>query len=203
MDRVEAVEFCNWQYLPVKMADGLSVRLPDNLRHLTPLVKKAIQREGGAFGKYAYLTAKRAWASPGYPLNRPGWHCDGFNTNDINYIWWHGRGTRFAVQNWDDISTDHNRSMEQFEEQFNPLQEHAYPERCLYRLTPFVVHNTPEILVGGMRSFVKVSISTERYNLLGNNHNHLFDYDWTMHDRSVVRNHPVYGGSDYIPEGST
>ena len=36
---------------------------------------------------YMYLTVKRQYQSKSKLFNRPGYHSDGFLTDDINYIW--------------------------------------------------------------------------------------------------------------------
>ena len=204
---VEMVELCHYLYLPVCMPFRLLAKIPRRLEPLRELVYAATDHEEGSGvsleDHYVYLTARRGWATDDNPLNRPGWHCDGFGTTDINYVWWHGRGTRFAEQPFEGISPGHQTSMEQFEHQV--LADSIvddYPERHLYRLDPFVVHATPRYSPGEgeMRSFVKVSISPHRYNLLGNSHNYDFDYEWEMHDRSAVRNDPAYPEADFIIE---
>jgi hypothetical protein len=51
------------------------------------------------------------------------------------------------------------------------------------------VHCAPVIPApGGERRFLKVSFSTDRYNLRGNAHNHSIPYDWPMHNRQAARN---------------
>lgn len=203
-------EFMHYQYLPVAMPGVGEFRIPERLEFLEPMVKKAYLHEaqnyfnidGGIEDRYVYLTARFGWASPENPLNRPGWHCDGFGTEDTNYIWWAGAGTRFAFQDFDSISVDHEHSMEQFESQIDPECVFGnFPSRILYRLNPYVVHATPVVEPPGhMRSFVKISISRHRYNLMGNSHNYLFDYDWKMFPRDAVRNDPHYAEADFVLE---
>jgi hypothetical protein len=53
---------------------------------------------------------------------------------------------------------------------------------------------------GGMRSFLKISLSHQKYNLVGNSHNYLFDYNWDLHDRDTLRNDPAYAGKDSGPQ---
>ncbi|WP_162941589.1 hypothetical protein [Desertimonas flava] len=202
---VEFVELMHWMYLPVKMAGTYGFRYPDNVRFLEPLVDAATHDFFGCYDDgglravrdhYVYLTCRRGWATPDNPINRPGWHTDGFGTDDINYVWCDRWGTRWAVHDFDDISGDHIESMHQFETQARTTGA-AEPGR-LYRLDQYVVHATPIIPDdGGWRSFVKVSFSTARYDLAGNSHNHLFDYDWTMRDRDDVRNDPWTAGKDH------
>ena len=115
----------------------------------------------------------------------------------MNFVWWSGPGTRFAAQDFTDISTDHIVSMQQFAEQVDPARIHSPPEHYLYGLTPEVVHATPIIgHPGCMRQYVKVSLSNERYNLENNSHNYLFDYDWPLYPREVVRNEPAKAQQD-------
>ena len=183
-------EFMHYLYLPVVMPDQRGLRLPENLKCLRGLIWLAMINTAPSSGFYVYVSARRGWATPGNALNRPGWHTDGFGTDDLNYIWWSGAGTRFAIQDFGDISDDHTESTEQFEARVEDDRVVTPPERTLYRLDRHVVHAIPEITKSGPRSFVKISISRTKYNLEGNSHNHLFAYDWAMHGREVVRNDP-------------
>lgn len=195
-------EVMYYLYLPVRMRMATSgLRLPENLRQVLPLLYTAdravtdLQRDYA----YTYVSARKGFATPDNPLNRPGWHCDGFGTDDLNFIWWKGPGTRFAVQDFHDISGDHSRSLLQFGAQVNipeciwkPAPEH------LYMIDPSVVHATPIIEAPGcMREYVKISYSNEKYNLENNSHNYLFDYAWELHSRESIRNDPHNAQRDY------
>ena len=205
----DLVEFMHYLYLPIKMPGIDQIRMPENLFRapgVTDLVHECVKREGGIEGlegKYVYLTARCGYATPDNPLNRPGWHCDGFGTEDINYVLWTEYGTRFCMQPFPGVSPDHLESMGQFEGQVRDENiEDGLPERTLYRLTPYVVHATPLIPPPGcMRQFLKISVSPNKYNLLGNSHNYLFDYDWKMWPRDQARNDTTYAERDYFPEG--
>jgi len=200
---VGLTEVMYYLYLPVRMRDvdiggQMTIRLPRNVSSVLPMIETAICREElrGRSWRYIYLSARKGWATPDNPLNRPGWHCDGFGSPDMNYIWWSGPGTRFAVGNFPPISDDHIISMQQFEELLdirgNPpwsgRKTVTYPAKHLYQIDRYVVHATPQLTEGCMRQFVKISFSNERYNLYNNSHNYLFDYDWPMVDRELVRN---------------
>lgn len=222
---VELDEFMTWLYLPVRWntGDPSDVRLPYGLVPLRPLVDAVIADLDGASGKYIYLTAKHGFATPGNPLNRAGWHCDGFGTDDLNYVWWMGAGTRFLhyLRMFEDdratlarrIPDDHVASLDVFE----TLADEAAADpgnrtwkidtpasRRLYKLDPTIIHTTPEIPEPGeMRSFAKVSVSDHQYNLMGNNHNDRFEYRWRMWPRSTIRNDPARAQSDFFyPEGA-
>lgn len=195
-------ELMHYLYLPVKMEGSEEIRLPQRLSFAFSLVFAAVMDSWRWFDSgpspYVYLTARRGFASPDNPLNRPGWHCDGFGTDDLNYTWSDRWGTRWAEQPFEDISGDHLASMEQFEEQVDSRLISIMGPRFLWRLTPFVVHSTPLVPEpGGMRSFLRISISRHRYNLIGNSRNHLFDYDWPMFPRDAARNDPASYMADF------
>ena len=40
------------------------------------------------------------------------------------------------------------------------------------------------------RTFIKISYSTDKYDLIGNSHNHEIDYRWEMRERGTMRNVP-------------
>lgn len=226
-------EYMHYLYLPVVMPGQPGIRLPRNLAFLADTVYRVMQCESiitkeplasKGFGpthpmhgvegsQFVYVTARRGFAAPGNPLNRPGWHADGFGSDDINYIWSDRWPTRFATGNFVGISTDHVESAEQFEHQILVAQSHAQTDEgaeievysgepsTLYRLDPSVVHATPIIdPPGGDRSFFKVSVSPNQYNLKGNSHNHLFDYSWKMWPRDEIRNDPAFAGGDIGPQ---
>lgn len=189
-------EFMHYLYLPVMMTGDHPVcRLPRNVQCCAPLLNRVLDIVKDRFD-YVYLSARRGWATPGNALNRPGWHTDGFGTDDINFIWWNGAGTRFSVQEFSNISEDHLVSQRQFYEQVRYSGVTFYPEKTLYMIDRYVVHAAPEILAAGPRSFIKLSCSNERYNLVGNSHNYLFEYDWRMAAREAVRNDPHKAGAD-------
>jgi hypothetical protein len=198
-------EYMHYMYLPIRMprfkgSPLRPVRLPDRLQFARDMVWEAINREERVYGNewdYVYLTARRGYATPGNPLNRPGWHADGFGTYDINYVWTDRFPTLFAVQEFHEVSADHRTSIGQFEQQIRPENVVTYGDGLMMRLDPFVIHAAPEIPApGGERSFLKVSFSNNRYDLVGNSHNYLFDYDWPMHRRNAARNDPARAGRD-------
>lgn len=185
---IDLREVMHYLYLPVRMP-GTLTRLPPNVEVCRQMILAAISTAGEQYD-YCYLSARKGWASPDNPLNRPGWHCDGFGTDDLNFIWWSGPGTRFALHPFHDISDDHVVSLHQFEEQVDLSRVMTPIQHELYRIDPYVVHATPLIEVGCMRQFVKISLSNHRYNLENNSHNYLFNYDWPMQPREMIRNDP-------------
>lgn len=210
---IELPEVMYYLYLPIAFpfteCDFPFVRLPENLKVCTPLITAAMEHAAYVMGKgfrYVYLSARKGWATRDNPLNRPGWHCDGFGTDDLNYVWWKGPGTRFLVDPpiasslLDTISDSHVVSLAQFETLANmsPQSIRTPPQGHLYAIDPYVIHATPEISTPCMRQYVKISMSDHKYNLKDNSHNHLFDYRWEMFDREEVRNDTSRAQRDYV-----
>lgn len=174
-------------YMPVSLAGG-PVTVPKHLAEYEPLVWTALNHEGDRVnGKYVYLTVKRLWVEPGCIGGRPGWHTDGFGTDDVNYIWCDFDPTEFCVQPFD-LSDDHEVSMRQMDEQAFNQNIRTYGPLNILRLDARHVHRCPVQFTPKYRTFARVSISTDRYNMIGNAHNHDLDYNWIMHPRGSVRN---------------
>lgn len=192
------VEMMCWLYCPIATPrEGM--KLPPNLRQFAPIVTAACAREGiRYFDRYVYLTAKTLWVTSDNPGNRPGWHSDGFGTDDVNYVWYDRAPTEFyEVPGGMDLPDDCETSMRLMEAQAEHRPIVTYPDKHLLRLTPAVIHRTPVAFEAGMRTFVKVSISTERYNLEGNSINHGLEERWPLLPRFTERNHPA---RDYEPQ---
>jgi hypothetical protein len=172
--------------------DHLRIELPSDVTFARPLIEKAITHEydeHGYWWTHVYLTVRMGYATPGNPLNRPGWHADGFGTDDINYVWTDRFPTEFAVTPFEGISDDDQDSLDQFDDQIGASDIVTHTPGLLMRLDASVIHRAPEIPhPGGERRFLKVSFSTERYNLKGNARNRSLTYDWPMHDRQAARN---------------
>lgn len=200
--------------VPSTFDDG--VTLPPNLEFMRPAVIEAIADARATAthlaDPYVYVSATRGFVSPGNPLNRPGYHTDDFGGTDLNYIWSDVYPTLLLLADdaidispLDDVSMS---DMEYWAADAQRLADGAEPlppetadlniriveaqNNVLLRLNPYVVHSAPAVPApGGMRSFFKISVSTSRYDLRGNSHNHGLDYAWEMFDRQAVRNQPA------------
>lgn len=198
-------EYMSYLYLPVGFYPiEAGVYLEPRLRFLKPLIANIVEweRQTKKWPEfYVYVTAKHGYATPGNPLNRPGWHSDGFGSQDINYVWTDRFPTAFAVQEFKNISSDHIESARQFEAQVDYGRVVYYPDSVLLRLDPSVIHAAPQVPPpGGDRRFLKISLSPNKYNLEGNSHNYEYPYEWSMWPRETVRNHPCYAGGDAGPQ---
>jgi len=184
-------EMMFYLYLPVKMAgvEFNTLDVPRNLRFVVPILRDLVVKEDD----YVYITAKNMWYEPGGTYNRTGWHTDGFMSDDKNYIWCDTVPTEFIEATNLVLYQDHARSMAQMQQYVddNHLKVYSAKPKHFLELDEFVIHQPPRVLEAGMRGFIKISVSKDKYNLVGNSHNHLIDYNWAMCDRKATRNHPI------------
>lgn len=193
--QAECKELMFYQYLPIKMAHSNLVDYEDRLQCFSKLIEvitcNFIQKFGyGAYdANYIYITAKYGYQMPGCSFNRMGYHSDGFMTDDINYIWCDKNPTIFNHSRFE-LTMNDLLSLREMENQALSRNEFSFPEHTLIRLNQFNIHKVAEVKEGGMRTFLKVSFSQDKYDLIGNSHNYLLDYQWDMKPRGTNRNIP-------------
>lgn len=193
-------EMMFWLYVPIKMRNSLQIVLPPNLVQFYPIVQACWDATDALLwrDRYVYLTAKTLWVTNDNPAQRRGWHCDGFMTDDLNYIWYDSEPTVFAVpEQLVAFTQEHKaalREMDFIGEQSPPV---TYPLKHLLRLDHTVLHRVGDFGAPGMRSFVKLSVSQYPFNLVGNSINHDLAPDWTYAHRSVERNPEVARVNDH------
>lgn len=193
---VETDEMFFYQYLPIKMKGSLFTSKYENrLKCFDNLIFSAGSDFIEDFGiekfmdSYVYLTAKRLYQSGGCYFNRVGWHSDGFMTDDINYIWSDKIPTIFNLTSFK-LSQDDNVSMLEMDQQADLNKNVLYENNTLLRLDQYNIHKVNESNFCDIRTFVKISISSDKYDLKGNSKNYNLDYDWIMRDRKKDRNIP-------------
>lgn len=189
-------EMLFYLYLPVKLRDqsneidSVLSYVPHRLQRFNPIIRQCLQHErrrGGSLeDRYVYLTVKTLFVTPEYIGGRPGWHTDGFGTDDVNYIWASDTPTEFCIQEFD-VSEDEHVSIADMTEQADPANIHTFGDHLL-RITPADVHRCPIVASPRLRTFFRLSISKERYNMAGNSHNYLLDYEWDLVTRGEQRN---------------
>lgn len=178
-------EMMHYQCLPIKLLGDTFYTIPKRLEWIRPLLD-AIQFHKD---KYVYVTARNTFVSNGASGSRPGWHSDGFLTGDVNYIWSSCLPTEFAIQSFS-IDDSCEQSLKQFEDQIIDDNITSYADKTLVKLTSGVIHRPRDSSgFNGLRQFVKVSVSDDKYNLIGNSRNYDLAYDWEMVDRNEDRNH--------------
>jgi hypothetical protein len=184
-----------YQYLPVKLAGEATVTRENRLACFDAMIGAACCDYIGFRGldafvaSYVYVTAKHMYQAPGCSFNRPGWHADGFLTDDINYVWCDCAPTVFNSSRFE-LTLDDEISMREMEEQAEARLSKVYPDNALLRLDQYCIHRVADTTLPQVRTFAKVSISRDKYDLIGNSHNHLLQYDWPMRPRAITRNPP-------------
>lgn len=191
---IKPKEMFFYQYLPIKLNNEIQPIIEDRLKCFEEILGVICCDFIGQFGldryndSYIYLTAKNLYQKENCGFNRNGWHSDGFLTDDINYIW---SDTQPTIFNFSDFQISNNDvdSIIEMTKQADPNNDVIYPNKTLLRLNQFNIHRVGEINKG-MRCFLKVSFSRDKYDLIGNSHNYLLDYDWEMKERKEERNIP-------------
>lgn len=204
-------------YLPIKLPEFFDIELEPRLKFLEHLIAAAIDQECfmksvyWMSDKYVYLTVKQTVVPQGLDQNRPGWHSDGFLTDDVQYIWFDKFPTEFMIGKYD-VTMDDTKSMVEFEKfgdrisrelidssqkVFFSFYDHDVPRYFhqpepfhLYRIDQNHIHRTVPAPQTEVRLFVKLTISKHRYAQEGNSHNYGLNYDWQMYPRKKDRNQP-------------
>lgn len=190
---INVEEMFSYTYLPIKLKYG-KITVEDRLRIFLPLIYECesnflkINTFQEYDNHYIYLTVKNLYQKENRGFNREGWHSDGIFTNDINYIWSSNQPTIFNDSRFD-LSPCDERSMDEMIFQAKKENNKTYPNKTLLKLDQYVIHRVGPI-EPGMRCFFKLSFSKDKYNLKGNSHNYLLDYNWEMRDRKIERNIP-------------
>lgn len=188
-------EMMFWLYCPVKLPGMERIILPDNLRQFSPIIDvvRADLGRSRFASSYVYVTAKTLFSSPENPGNRPGWHSDGFLTDDLNYIWYDANPTIFWVGGPVDFAADHAASLDEMQAVCGGCdgEIRKYQEKHILRLDQRVMHRVDTCISPGVRTFVKVSVSNQRYALKGNSVNHALAPFWEYKDRGSDRNCPT------------
>ncbi len=189
-------EMLFYQYLPIKLINsGGDLVYEKKLLCFAGLIEIICSEFICEFGwdrfdeSYIYLTAKYMYQTPNCSFNRNGYHSDGFLTDDINYIWSDCHPTVFNTTNFN-LSPNDAISILEMEKQALKENDVTFADNSILRLNQFNIHKVGEVSQPSMRTFVKVSFSKDKYDLIGNAHNYLLDYKWDMVERKVERNIP-------------
>jgi hypothetical protein len=188
-------EMMCWLYLPISLASSHHFEIPPNLEPFWPIIDAVIDDLGNmqSTEKYIYITAKTLYVTPENSGNRPGWHSDGFMTDDINYIWSDSSPTVFwQTDNPIALPQDHLKSMVAMHDAtIADGSQVTFADKHLLRLDQRNIHKVGERTTSGMRTFVKVSVSKHLYSHVGNSINHALDYPRPTVQRGVERNCPA------------
>ena len=187
-------EYFSYTYLPIKLVGQSSVTVERRLQVFDPIIGRACCDFIGDFGldlfidSYVYLTAKHAKQRAGCGFNRPGWHSDGFMSDDISYVWSNRQPTVFNPGPFV-LTLDDALSMVEMEQQADETKNVTHPNGTLVRMDQSVIHKVAEFEPGD-RAFAKIVVSRDVFNLEGNSINYDLGYRWNYVERRAERNIP-------------
>jgi len=193
--KCEPTEMMFYQDMPIKLVGETECKVEKRIMPFYEVIATAVNDYIETFGltdyrkRYVYVSVKNLFQPKGKSYNRDGWHCDGFMSSDVTYIWSDTQPTIFNNGIFN-LSQDHSLSIKEMEQQALEENNMSYIDNTLVRMNQYNVHKVGEVVNDGMRAFVKVSFSYDKYDLIGNAKNYELDYNWQMKPRSVNRNVP-------------
>jgi hypothetical protein len=190
---IKVTECMYYLYMPIKMPHG-DIVVPPRLEQFNPLLEKITDKYVGTTlwdDSYLYITAKHMLVNPNFWGARGGYHSEGFGTNDINWIWYDKNPPTFSKTKFN-VSNNPRKSLQEFTDQANYKDEVRYREHSLLELPPKTVYKVTPVTRYFQSTFVRYTLSKDKYNLIGNSHNYGIDYNWRMFERSPDRNYPSF-----------
>ena len=157
---------------PIKPAGSDTVRLPRELRALSPLVRHVCELEAHANPDFAafwcHITFERTKVEEGATQRVGGWHVDGFqgvrvprHRAEHSYLWADHQAVECCVQPFFVSHLDPARH-----NVFDELVRQAREENALagfeshvYLVDPYLVHRTPVMRRAGWRSFARITFT--------------------------------------------
>jgi len=190
---INVEEMFSYTYLPIKLKYGkitVEKRLHPFLELIYACEEDFLKDHGWSYydNHYIYLTAKNLYQKESRGFNRRGWHSDSYKDNDTIYLWSNVQPTVFNSTKLT-LSKDDELALKEIENKIDEKNNITYPDNSLIKLDQFCIHRVGEI-IPGIRCFLKLVFSKNKFNLIGNSHNYLLDYKWKMYPRQERRNVP-------------
>lgn len=184
--------------MPIKMP-GSEYRLPAEFAAWSEAVAMAASFEHthnkAVDDFHAYLTVDQIWVEPGTSQRKSGLHVDGYQgarispkvACDRSYIAVSNtppviHNQAFPIEHLDDSKLNVFHEFDRLAHESSAIIPEAF--RMVF-MDCYTVHGTRPMPLGGERTFFRLSYSVRQYDRLGNSHNHLFDYNWNMVERSI------------------
>lgn len=190
---VKVEEMFHYTYLPIKLKYG-KITVEPRLNPFLELIYACEEDFLKDYGwscydeHYIYLTAKNLYQKENCGFNREGWHSDSYKDNDTIYLWSNIQPTVFNSTKLN-LSEDDELALKEIENQVDEKNNITYSDNSLIKLDQFCIHRVGEI-IPGIRCFLKLVFSKNKFNLIGNSHNYELDYNWKMYPRQKERNIP-------------
>lgn len=193
-----SIEYCNHAFMCIKQEGSSEYSVPDNLQLLVTQMLSGIYDLSeylydNDYRYNCYLSIKHEYVNPLSIGNRPGWHIDGFKSDQFNFIWFDSIPTEVCTGSFH-LTNDHNISLEEMMVQSsgNDKFKHTLPVNTLYEMNKECVHapsyNTYNPI---LRTFIKITFSKEQFNCIGNAWNYKLPHIKMTSHRNIHRNHSV------------
>jgi hypothetical protein len=185
--------------MPIKMAGSMEYRIPEELDQFLEPINKMISFETAHNERiidfYAYLTIDQSETDLNKTHRHDGLHVDGFQGKridpkvecDRSYIVADCDCPSFWNQSFETVEAMDDGTQNIFHE-FDRTKHYSSEIKCLplniYFMDCYAVHSANKA-EHKRRTFCRLSFSVRQFDRLGNSHNHLFDYKWDMHERSI------------------
>ncbi len=181
--------------------------IPSDLEQFKEVIAQVVKIEKNIdpdFEKkyFVYITVDQGKVEPQKAQRRTGWHGDSYLKIDSRkvkveipcdrvYVITDNCPTPFSPGpfSFENVNPENvDEVMAHFEKVSSGTTPEHYPSYTLLKLDPYCVHNVGfnNTDVPVFRTFVKISVSQNKYCKLGNAHNPLFTYDWAMTLRENV-----------------
>lgn len=187
--------------MPIKFP-GTGFRVPSVFAQLREVIERVAHYEAAINPQiadyYAYLTVDQGPVKPGTLQREAPCHVDGFQGARWNpkvrinhtYVVGDVLPTTYYVQPFDLMHLDETRHNFFWEMNRIVAQDraaHAWQPRPgeLNLIDAYTVHRGTEATVPTYRTWIRLSFEVRVFDRMGNAHNPLFDYDWTMVPRDI------------------
>ena len=197
LDPCMTFEYCNISNMCIKEKRHSEYSIPENLEFLVNQVLSTIYEASDHIYKNdwdynCYLSIKHEYVNPGSLGNRPGWHIDGFKSDQHNFIWFDALPTKIALGTFD-LTNDHDISLVEMEEQAKTKTKLVLESKHLYEMSHELVHSpcrndTDEPI---LRTFIKVTFTKETFNCMNNAWNYRLPHVQGYAKPKCTRNHGV------------
>ena len=203
LDLCTELEYSNISNMCIKESWQSEYSIPENLQNIVwDMLAAAYQSHGtdkdgndlyDEEWKYnCYLTLKHEYVNPGSLGNRPGWHIDGFKSDQINFIWFDGLPTEVALGEFT-LTNDHDISMVEMNRQAKKKHKVYLESKTVYDMDKELVHrpviNLSEEAI--LRTFIKLTFTKETFNCIHNAWNYKLPHIKGYMSPKQSRNHGV------------
>lgn len=190
-------EYCNISNMCIKQAGHSEYQIPANIEHI---VWEAIATAHELNDKLyhsdwlynCYLTLKHEYVNHASTGTRPGWHIDGFMSDQMNFIWTDCLPTAVVVGDFS-VSADHDLSLTEMTHQAQGRQIIHLKPKNMYELSQEVVHApvVDDTRSPILRTFLKLTFTKEEFNCARNAWNYKLPHIRGFKTPAASRNHGV------------